>query len=465
MRPTNLIALGALAFSRGVFGALKQVCAGFDTPVEGYDNSLIVKVGSKAGSDYTSVLMYRMDDEPHTNIPLMINDDSVLNEEPFTFGICTDERVEKSICEAKDLNKFVLTLDAEVDENAIKNVLLSAGETLKMDAKDSGFLCAIVYQNGDSIKSVDIQENHWWGHLPIIRWESFKVEIFMFALLTLSFVTIRQKFGDVYGTIIEDVAIFNLLAVVFYSALGILDSFLLMFDVRPSIFTNMFIDPYTLVAQLYNGAFLCLCWKVSVGKFGFDNTKPLKDIFDFERKMERMMTIFSISAVILTLHSLLLKIPIAGTLTVSIAGLVNTFVSIPLIYTIWKNSKATESSMESSIARKYHHSRHVMLWTPLLAVFLTIFSIGVLQLKTAGPTSNVPSQSITAGFIGGMKFQTMQSIPILTIKHLPDLSILVIISALIAIWKDTPAGKVAGWDASETSAEERPVQLDAVEEA
>lgn len=422
---TNFITAAALVSVAA--GAVHQRCVGFEEPVPGYNTFLAVL--NKGGLD-SSVLIYHIEDIDHTNIPLFV-DESVIEQEPNGFAVCTQKRSSMGLCNGKDVGQFIYTEDTDLSDHIV-NTLVSPGQGEKYEVKHSGIYCAVVYQEGTpKVDRVEFVENHWYGNISLAQWESLKV---MFSISILIFVSVmalnfmfRGAAKAYIGTLLDDIRVmFSLKSVVI-----LWKSIIYTFFMTGPDHQFAFIDPLMFADQMYSAICLLLLYKLSIGVFGITKEKLRDMTIDKKFKIFAMASLIQPFYPIINSHLVILS-------PVFIAVILITFVMwIPLIYILWKNAKATEREMMDPVfARNYSLSRKVALGIPVTCNVVSFFGMAAIQASSNAQLIDMPTHvSPDSSFAHAMEASISQNFWFVTLKHLPDFSMLFLLWALIIIWK------------------------------
>ncbi|CDR47492.1 CYFA0S32e00936g1_1 [Cyberlindnera fabianii] len=411
--------------------AVHQRCVGFEEPVPGYNTFLAVL--NKGGLD-SSVLIYHIEDIDHTNIPLFV-DETVIEQEPNGFAVCTQKRSSMELCNGKDVGQFIYTEDTDLSDHIV-NTLVSPGQGEKYEVKQSGIYCAVVYQEGTpEVEKVEFVENHWYGNISLAQWESLKVMLLISLLIFISVMAINFMFRGAakayIGTLLDDIRVmFSLKSFVI-----LWKSMIYTFVMTGPDHQFALIDPLVFADQMYSVLCFLLLYKLSIGVFGITKEKFTEMTID--KKFKIMIRLFAFASLIQSFYPIInTHLIIFAPILIAVA-LIILFIWIPMVYILWKNAKATEREMMDPVfARNYSLSRKVALWIPVTCGVISFFGMVTIQASSSANLIDTPTHaSPYSSFAHALEASISQNFWFVTLKHLPDFSMLFLLWALIIIWK------------------------------
>jgi hypothetical protein len=410
----------------GVLSAVSQHCVGFEDSEK--PRELIVEVGSD-----TSVLLYHLIDVASSNIPFDINDE-ILQLEPNGFGICTQEKSSKGLCDT--VGTFCLKFDAT--HHDLINKLAHAGEKVSLTISEEGLYCAVIYQEGAALSHVKVVEKHSYGYLPLPLYATKGVLYLLNSLLLTTYSVLEYAFKDKIkaynGAISPDISRL-ILAKKFQLTLKSLS-----LSIQNSLETHgaqQYVNISTAIDTIYMAITFVLYYKSSAGIFGFHKNNT--DVMNVQSFSKSCLLLMIFSGILVSFQPILHKIFPQQLLMITrfFSQIVLSTVWIPMVYILWKNSSATQKDTEDPIfAKKYYRSKLCLFWIPITTSIISLAGVMVVMSTTSKDAHSVNfSNCMQKISFLSMESSLNQNNLFVLLKYLPEFSMLFVFWAMLLIWR------------------------------
>jgi hypothetical protein len=434
--------LSLCLMAAGAYGAVTQLCAGFEDSKK--PRELIVKARSDS-----SVLLYQITDVGSSNIPCDINDE-ILQLEPNGFGICTQEKSSKGLCDT--VGTFSLKFDGAHQD--LVNKFVQAGEKVNLTISEEGLYCALMYQEGAELSYIELIEKHSYGRLPLPQYGTMNVLFHLSRLLVMTCVVLGVMFlierRAYMRAIYQDISFLLMFKLIFctnkyvvfrennfggsHGYVGSYEDFPSLYDALMSLtdFSSLF-DALFCV-QLFTS-----CYKLSVGVFGFQKKKTDKTTMQPFFKTCFLLMVFS-DILVSFQQPLDLLIPLQLFRFICIfSQIILSTVRISMVYILWKKSKITQIEIADPVfAKKYYLSKVCLLWVPIVISLVSFAGVRVfmsaISMDAYSHSGDFGNDMQKISFLS-MKSSINQNYLFVLLKNLPEFSMLFVFWALLLIWR------------------------------